>query len=199
MVTSKPLFGLTDHPRHLRYDWGEDLDEVLQDDSVCFTQCKRIDDIGQPAKLADVLWASRRNGCGRRWITVIASASVLLVAIRDFEVVSAKKMHEKRLDRFKRLLDTEPSPKSDRFLWQNDAADVGFEALFNALWNKLSFVYLDSTIITDDPAGVVLSSEAAARDLLLKWGACNQLDPKGSHRGSSLRYQREPHRVRSNE
>src|SRR6185369_6708344 len=55
MVTAKPLLGLADYPRLLRYDWGEDLDEILDDGSVCFTQCKRIEDIGQPAKLANVL------------------------------------------------------------------------------------------------------------------------------------------------
>ncbi|MEK7684137.1 MAG: hypothetical protein AAB466_01800, partial [Verrucomicrobiota bacterium] len=181
MVTSKPLFGLTDHPRHLRYDWGEDLDEVLQDDSVCFTQCKRIDDIGQPAKLADVLL-----GFAPKWLwTPLDNRDRVCFRLVSCDQrfrgsFSQEDAREEALDRFKRLLDTEPSPKSDRFLWQNDAADVGFEALFNALWNKLSFVYLDSTIITDDPAGVVLSSEAAARDLLLKWGLATSSTQKAA-------------------
>ena len=171
MVTSRPLFGLTDYPRHLRYDWGEDLDEVLVDDSVCFTQCKRVDDIGQPAKLADVLL-----GFAPKWLWTPLNS-------RDrvhFRLVSCdprfrsdftpENTREDVLDQFKKLLSAEPRSKSDRILWQNDADTIGPEQLFNALWDKLSFVYIDSTVDANDPAGVVLWSEAAARDLLLKWG-----------------------------
>lgn len=145
MVTSKPLFGFTDYPRHLRYDWGEDLDEVLDDDSVCFTQCKRIDNIGQPAKLADVLL-----GFAPKWLwTPLNSRDHVRFRLvncdprfrSDFRHTDAR---EKVLDQFKKFLNTEPSPKSDRFLWQKDAVAVGFEALFDALWNKLSFVYLNA-------------------------------------------------------
>ena len=171
MVTTKSLFGLTDYPRHLRYDWGEDLDEVLQDDTVCFTQCKRVDDIGQPAKLADVLL-----GFAPKWLWTPSTN-------RDrvhFRLVSCDprldrgfKQDDARaavLDQFKKLLDTEPGARSDRSLWQADADDVGFEPLFDALWKTLSFVYVDSNVVTDDPAGVLLSSEVAARHLLLVWG-----------------------------
>ena len=39
MGTAEPVLGLPDdYPRLLRYDWAEDLDEVLSDGSVCFTQ-----------------------------------------------------------------------------------------------------------------------------------------------------------------
>ena len=55
MRTSQPVLGLSDYPRRLRYDWADDLDELLGDGFVCFTQCKRVDDIGAPAKLAQVL------------------------------------------------------------------------------------------------------------------------------------------------
>ena len=171
MVTLKPLFDLTDYPRHLRYDWGEDLDEVLNDDSVCFSQCKRINDISQPAKLADVLL-----GFAPKWLwTPLNSRDRVrfrLVSC-DQRFQSGFKPENARdsvLKQFKKLLDKAPNSKSDRFPWQNDAAAVGFEGLFNALWNKLSFVYVDSTVIADDPAGVLLRSEAAARDLLLKYG-----------------------------
>jgi len=171
MVTAKPLFGLTDFPRQLRYDWGEDLDEVIQDDSVCFTQCKRIDDIGQPAKLANVLlgfapkwlWTPLHNRDRVRFRLVSCDQRVR-------SGVNREDARENVLAQFKKLLEYEPSSKSDRFLWQNDAAAIGFEGLFDALWNNLSFVYVAPTVITDDPAGVVLSSEAAARDLLLKYG-----------------------------
>jgi tetratricopeptide (TPR) repeat protein len=171
MVTSKPLFGLTDYPKHLRYDWGEDLDEVLDDDSVCFTQCKRVDDIGQPAKLADVLL-----GFAPKWLWT-ASNDRNRVRFRlvncDPRFQSGYTEEDARSDvlsQFKKLLATAPNPKSDRFLWKKDAVAVGFEALFDALWSNLSFVYVDSTVIADDPAGVVLFGEAAARDLVLKYG-----------------------------
>lgn len=55
MLTRRPIFELSDFPLRLRYDWGEDLDELCENGRVVFTQCKRIDSIGQPAALSSVL------------------------------------------------------------------------------------------------------------------------------------------------
>src|SRR6185436_1390038 len=55
MRTARPVLGLSDYPKRLRYDWADDLDEFLDDGFVCFTQCKRVDDIGAAANLAEVL------------------------------------------------------------------------------------------------------------------------------------------------
>ena len=37
MRTAQTLLGLSDSPTRLRYDWADDLDELLGDGSVCFT------------------------------------------------------------------------------------------------------------------------------------------------------------------
>ncbi len=55
MHVRSPLLGLSGWPERLRYDWGEDLDEVCAGGVVRFTQCKRDASIGQPASLAKVL------------------------------------------------------------------------------------------------------------------------------------------------
>ena len=54
MQARRPVLGLRDVPAALRYDWAEDLDEVDADGRTILTQCKRIDNIGQPARLAGV-------------------------------------------------------------------------------------------------------------------------------------------------
>jgi len=171
MVTAKKLFGLNDYPKYIRYDWGEDLDEILQDDTVCFTQCKRVNDIRQPAKLAEVLM-----GFAPKWLWTPLSfrdrVCFRLVSCdvqfqTDFNHRDAK---QDVFNQFKKKLKLEPSSKSDRFIWQKDVENVGIEALFDALWNAFSVIYIDSTVDADDPAGPVLWSEAAARDLLLRYG-----------------------------
>src|SRR5689334_2079491 len=171
MVTAKPLFDLADYPRHLRYDWGEDLDEFLNDASVCFTQCKRIVDITQPAKLASVLM-----GFAPKWLwTPLDSRDRVhfrLVSCDprfrgDFSREAAR---DRVLDQFKKFMKSEPSPKSDRVFWQASADMLGAEVLFNGLWENLSFVYIDPTVDAKDPAGPVFWSEGIARDLLLKFG-----------------------------
>jgi hypothetical protein len=172
MVTSKPLFGVKDYPRFLRYDWGEDLDEVIDDESVCFTQCKLIDDIGQPAELAKVLL-----GFVPKWLwTPIGDrerVSFRLVSCDPRFQSNFKSENERAsvLDRFRKIWNNdEPSLKSDRAVWQSDAITVSAEEVFDALWNKLSFVFVDRDVDSHDPAGPVFKSEAAARDLLLRYG-----------------------------
>src|SRR5205823_11943910 len=65
MSVRQPVLDLEDWPQRLRYDWGEDLDEVQHDGTVRFTQCKRVATIGQPASLAEVL-----TGSAPKWLWV---------------------------------------------------------------------------------------------------------------------------------
>ncbi len=171
MVTEKPLFDVTDYPKLLRYDWAEDLDELFDDGSVCFTQCKRANDIGQPAKLADVLlgfvpkwlWTPPDNRDRIRFRLVSCDQRFRNGFNRgDFQADT--------LVRFKKLLETDPGRNSDQSLWQTGAAAVGIEPLFDALWSKFSAVYVASESIADDRAGPILVSEDEALHLLLRRG-----------------------------
>src|ERR1035437_7036747 len=55
MLANQQILDCDDVPVALRYDWAEDLDEIDADGNAVLIQCKRIDDIGQPASLARVL------------------------------------------------------------------------------------------------------------------------------------------------
>src|SRR3712207_3329865 len=62
MYVRQPVLGLEDWPNRLRYDWGEDLDEVCEDGSVLFTQCKRVADLNN-GELVNVLF-----GFAPKWL-----------------------------------------------------------------------------------------------------------------------------------
>jgi tetratricopeptide (TPR) repeat protein len=175
MLTAQTLLGLSDYPKRLRYDWADDLDELLGDGSVCFTQCKRVDDIGAPAKLAQVL-----AGFAPKWLWSPAQKRPQV----RFRLVSCDprfdhgfKKDTERAEvwvNFKSQLTATPSPQSDRAKWQNEADSIGHERLFDALWVSLEFVYLPKEVILTDTAGALLPAERAALDHLMQrsviWG-----------------------------
>ncbi len=170
MRTAQTLLGLPDHPERLRYDWADDLDELLGDGCVCFTQCKRVDDIGTPAKLADVL-----SGFAPKWLWAPeakrAQVRLRLVSC-DPRFIHGFTKENERLEvwaNFQPQLATVPSPQSDRAKWQNEADSIGHKQLFEALWQSLEFVYVAKNVVTNDPVGVMLPAEQAALHHLAAW------------------------------
>lgn len=175
MGTAQPVLGLSDYPRRLRYDWADDLDELLGDGFVCFTQCKRVDDIGEPAKLAQVLsgfapkwlWTPEANRAKVRFRLVSCDPRFLHGFEKDTE-------RDAVLANFKSQL-AATLPQSDRAKWQDEANLVGHEQLFDALWQSLDLVYLANEVVPNDPAGGLLRAERAALDHLMGreviWGA----------------------------
>jgi hypothetical protein len=130
MHTTQTLLGLADHPKLLRYDWADDLDELLGDGSVCFTQCKRVDDIGAPAKLAEVL-----SGFAPKWLwtpeSKRAQVRFRLVGC-DPRFAPGFKKDTARTEawaHFSSQLATVPSEQSDRAKWQLEADSIGHERL----------------------------------------------------------------------
>lgn len=65
-------------------------------------------------------------------------------------------------------------PHSDRAAWSADAASVGHELLFDALWGQFECVYLLAEIVDSEPAGPRLPAEKEALRVLLERG---QIDP----------------------
>ena len=167
MRTAETLYRFPAHPTLLRYDWAEDLDELLSDGCVCFTQCKSVEDIGAPANLAEVL-----SGFAPKWLW---TPEMSRPKIR-FRLVSCDTRFalgfEKKTSRadvlasFKSKLANVPPLQSDRTKWQQEADSIGHEWLFEGLWNSLEFVYVAKDVIQNDPAGKMLPAEMAALDHL---------------------------------
>ena len=170
MRTAQALLGLSDSPTRLRYDWADDLDELLGDGSVCFTQCKRVDDIGAPAKLAEVL-----SGFAPKWLWTPEPRRTLVrfrLVSCDTRFAHGFKKDTARAEawaNFKSQLTTVPSHQSDRAKWQLEADSVGHERLFDALWRSLELVYVAKDVILNDPAGALLPAERAALSHLMEW------------------------------
>jgi Tfp pilus assembly protein PilF len=171
MGTAEPVLGLPDdYPRLLRYDWAEDLDEVLSDGSVCFTQCKQVDHIGEPAKLAQVLlgfapkwlWTPEAKRAQVRFRLVSCDPRFL----HDFKKDTVR---DEVLANFKSQLAAAPSAQSDRAKWQNEAGSAGHDQLFDALWRPLDLVYVAKEVVPNQPAGELLRAELLALDHLMRW------------------------------
>src|SRR5207253_996705 len=107
------------------------------------TQCKRIDDIGQPAKLAEVLlsfapkllWTESGRRSELRFRLVCTDPRFRGDTPLPFSANAATKNERARtLESFAGALATPPTGGSDRALWQAEAEAFGGEALFDAIW-----------------------------------------------------------------
>jgi hypothetical protein len=170
MLVRQPLLELQDWPVRLRYDWGEDLDEVCEDGTVRFTQCKRVATIGQAASLADVL-----IGFAGKWLWTLETERERLrfrlvctdrhVAEDDKALASLK--NDVRAHFLSRL--KEPAgPNSDRAVWITDAGAAGHEVLFEGLWKHFDCLYLRPEVVDYEPAGPRLAAEKEALRVLLE-------------------------------
>ena len=176
MLARQPILDLDDFPTVLRYDWAEDLDELDSADRTTLTQCKRIDDIGQPAKLAEVLlsfapkllWTERGRRSELRFRLVCTDPRFRGDAPLAFSNVATKE-RDRALEAFAGALARPPAGGSDRALWQAEGEAFGGEALFDAIWEAAEGVYLRGDAIVGDPSGMpLLAAERAALDLLLR-------------------------------
>lgn len=170
MSVRQPVLELKDWPQRLRYDWGEDLDEMCDGNIVRFTQCKRVDTIGQPASLADVL-----IGFTPKWLWVAESERdrlrFRLVCSDPRFGVGGTSMDLLRADvrgHFLTRLTVPPKSHSDRAVWISDADAVGHEVLFEALWSRFDCVYLAENVVDSEPAGPRLAAEKEALRVLLE-------------------------------
>jgi len=177
MSIRQPVLDLDDWPQQLRYDWGEDLDEVCNDGTIRFTQCKRVVTIGQPASLAEIL-----IGFAPKWLWVTESQRDQLrfrlvcsdSRFADDGALSDAVKAEVR-ENFTAKLGKQATQTSDRFQWADDALKVGHDVLFEALWSKLDCVYLSPEVVDSEPAGPRLEAEKEALRLLLEWGQIDSL------------------------
>jgi len=175
MSVRQPLLDLQDWPIRLRYDWGEDLDEVCEDDTVRFTQCKRVATIGQAASLADVL-----IGFAGKWLWTPETERERLrfrLVCSDPHVAKNGKFLESRKENvrahFLSRLNEPAGANSDRAVWITDAEAAGHEVLFDGLWKNFDCLYLPPEVVDYEPAGPRLAAEKEALRVLLER---NQID-----------------------
>jgi hypothetical protein len=172
MVVGQSILDLPDVPKTIRYDWGEDLDERCRDGTVIFTQCKRIESIGQPTSLAQVLLSFVP-----KWLFVPADARdkvrFRLVAT-DMRFRSGAHLSElgaqakaETCRPFLITLGSSPGSKTDRAIWQSEADSLGHQKLFDQLWDRTDVIIVSGTPIDEDPAAPLLRAERAALSLLL--------------------------------
>jgi hypothetical protein len=177
LASGHPVLGLDDIPIALRYDWAEDLDERTANGDVVFTQCKRIDDAGQPAQTARILiglapkllWAQGANvrlrlvspdpRFGRDRVRAADRPAGERDAVRTAAVG---------------LLAQAPADGSDRALWQAAADAFGHRALVDALWERLEFVYAAGGVPPFDPAGALFPVERDGLNVLLSTQLADQ-------------------------
>lgn len=172
MAVRHPVLNLRDWPHRLRYDWGEDLDEVCDGGVVVFTQCKRVETIGQPAPLADVLagfspkwlWAPAPERDRLRFRLVCSDPRFMAGGVTLGSLKSQVRAH------FLDGLKESPGSRSDRAVWQADADAAGHGVLFEALWSRFECVYLPAAVIDVEPAGPRLAAEKEALRVLLERG-----------------------------
>jgi hypothetical protein len=175
LATGQPALDLDDVPVAIRFDWAEDIDERLEDGRVVFTQCKRIANAAEPARLAEVmlgfapklLWAGpdREDLVFRLVSTDERFGRAATAATKR----SKAELEHVRAATIKRLLEP-PQPQSDRSLWQEAAGELGFNTLVDALWARLEFVYVGDTVARNDAAGPLFPAERDALNLLLSGG-----------------------------
>lgn len=169
LCVGHPCFGLQDTPARLRYDWGEDLDEVLTDGKVIHTQCKRVSDIGQPAKLAEVLlgfapkllWTPSEKQDDVRFRLVCSDTRFS----NDKSLTDAQRKGVKQ--HFLDALNKAPSEESDLAKWQEEARNYRFEELFNKICDVTDILYLPEKVIENKPAGSMLPAESEGVTLLM--------------------------------
>jgi hypothetical protein len=172
MAVRQPVLDLKDWPHQLRYDWGEDLDEACDDGAVIFTQCKRVATIGQPASLVEVL-----AGFSPKWLWVPESERDRLrfrLICSDPRFVAGDTLSDSLKaevrNHFLTRLQKPAGQQSDRAVWMEDAAAVGHEALFEALWGRFECIYLPADVVDSEPAGPRLAAEKEALRVLLERG-----------------------------
>jgi hypothetical protein len=171
MCVRQPVLELEDWPQRLRYDWGEDLDEVCDGNVVRFTQCKRVDTIGQAALLADVL-----IGFAPKWLWVPEPQRDRLrfrLACSDPRFATEGSLNSLKANvskHFLRRLNATVGPQSDRAQWINEAVAMGYGALFEALWSGFDCVYVPGNVVNSDTGGLRLAAEKEALRVLLERG-----------------------------
>ncbi len=178
MAVRQPVLALQDWPRRLRYDWGEDLDEACDGGTVIFTQCKRVATIGQPASLAEIL-----AGFSPKWLWVPEAERDrlrfrLVCSDPRFAVSEtwSDSLKAEVRGHFLTRLQKPAGQQSDRAVWMDDAAAVGHEALFEALWERFDCIYLPADVVDSEPAGPRLTAEKEALRILLEWSQIDSSD-----------------------
>ena len=178
MLARQPLLDLDDIPVLLRYDWAEDLDEIDSDGRSILTQCKRINDLGQPRSLADALigfapkflWTPHEYRSQLRFRIVSTDRRFQSNGPITFDNAEKELAGSKVRAAALTTLQLNPHEGSDRALWQALGESFGLERLVDELWHRTEAIYVRGDVVSGDPSGMaLLPAERIALDLLIRW------------------------------
>ena len=180
MYARQEILGLSSFPVALRFDWAEDLDEVDDGGRTILSQCKRVDNIGQAAKLSEVflgfapkyLWTPAEKRAQVRFRLVCTDARFSRrgpVDLKDYRSDPKESTKADVKSAFLAELSRKPgNDAADRSLWQESAEQLGAIQLFDALWEQTEVLYLPSAPARNKERGVMFEAEREALDLLLR-------------------------------
>lgn len=177
MHTQKPVLSLGDIPLAIRYDWAEDLDEVVQGNGIVFTQCKHVDNIGEAIRLATVLLAFApkllwtNNATRERIILRLVCTDNRFANSNGPQRLNCSPASVAKaavLDCIKATF-TQP-PTGDRTKWRSDADAFGHQRLAQSLWDHAEILYLDGAVVIDRSVAPAFPAERAALDLWISDG-----------------------------
>ena len=171
MHNRKPILSLNDIPITIRYDWAEDLDEIIEGGTNIFTQCKRIDNIGQPKRIAEILLSFAPKFL---WTPEAYRKQLLFRLVctdpRFKDLGSPRRLHDallnsimsQVLEHLEAALCIPPSNRADRTKWYNQAVQFGQKKLANELYSHTEVLFVDSKPGINDSAGPILTAESDA-------------------------------------
>lgn len=184
MHVREPILSINDIPIAIRYDWAEDIDEIVDGGTNIFTQCKRIKNVGQPSRLIPVLlgfaskflWTPeslrkrilfrlvccdlrfKNLNCSRKLDNALGDSKLQI--IKDL-TISLSKTHTGR---------------SDKAKWYDQAANFGFEQLAEELCSRTEVIFVDhEPNLNDTDTGPILPAEQEALNLWIRGERINTL------------------------
>ncbi|MDP2317139.1 MAG: hypothetical protein Q8P41_29900 [Pseudomonadota bacterium] len=171
LALRRAVLGATEVPTWIRYEWGEDIDELADDGSVLLWQCKRGEGWRQPSKIVEVLegfapkflWTPTAERGRLRFRLVTSDPD--FAAAHDAASALPVDIEVKTRAAFLRMLSTAPGVHSDRARWQADANAFGAGPLFGSLWKQTAVLYVPGGAVVHDGVAVRFAEERAIYEL----------------------------------
>ncbi|MEU4404144.1 hypothetical protein AB0F88_06440, partial [Streptosporangium sp. NPDC023963] len=171
LEADRPVLGISDVPRILRYDWAEDVDELCDDDTALFTQCKHTS-LTDKDKLAKVvisfipklLWADQQKASSVRFRVVTSDA--YFARHKNFDSLE-RDLVDKVIRKAQEEIEADSSPQSDRTLWKDQCIDYGVEKIVRELIGRTQLLYVPGEQVDSSFSGRLYFAERRGLDLLL--------------------------------
>ncbi|MFI9574598.1 hypothetical protein ACIG5D_24470, partial [Microbispora rosea] len=171
LEAARPVLGVTDVPRVLRYDWAEDVDELCGDGTALFTQCKHTS-LTDKDKLAKVvmsfipklLWADQQRASSVQFRVVTSDDHFARYA--KFDSMDGA-LVDKVIRKVQEEIEAPSSPQSDRTLWKDECINYGAEEVVREVVGRTQLLYVPGEQLESSFSGRLYFAERRGLDLLL--------------------------------